>query len=142
MLNAQQYLVPVRVGESSGIAPPVRVRGRYLVLHHAYGDRLQFVPCIEVEDEHRLGIWIGRRVIPTGGELEMRTRTRDIEEHTVVAVVINEAAEFGKPDPVAVEGRYRVETIGVTGDAELHDPGMVSHRDRMNLARALRPCCR
>jgi hypothetical protein len=135
-------LVPVRVGESSGIAPPIRVRGRYLVLHHPHGDRLEFVPCVEVEDEQRLRVWIGRGVIPTSGELKMRARTRDIEEHTVVTVVINEATKFGKPDPVAVEGGYRLETISVTGDAELHDPGMVSHRDRMNLTRALRPCCR
>jgi hypothetical protein len=55
--------------------------------------------------------------------------TRDIEEHTVIAIVINEAAQFGKPDPVAVEGRYRLETSGTTGDAKPHDPrNGVRHR--------------
>jgi hypothetical protein len=61
-------------------------------------------------------------VISTSGELELGARTRDIQEHTVIAVVINEAAEFGKPDPIAVESRHRLETVGMTGDAELHDP--------------------
>ena len=71
-------------------------------------------------------MWLGRGVLSTGGELKVGARARNVEEHTVVAVVTNESAEFGKPDPVAVEGHYRLETIGMTGDPEPHDPRNVS----------------
>ena len=60
-----------------------------------------------------------------GGELEVRARARDREEHAVVAVVIAEAADLGQPEAVAVERDDLVQALGVPGDAQLR-PGVVS----------------
>jgi hypothetical protein len=63
---------------------------------------------------------MGRRVTATRRQLEMRAGSWNLEEHTVVSVVIVESADLGEPHAVAVERDDFTETICVTSNAQFH----------------------
>jgi hypothetical protein len=63
---------------------------------------------------------LGRPVSAAGGEFELGSGSGNLEENSVVSVVIGEPTELGKPDAVTVEGDELIEAIGVAGDAKLH----------------------
>jgi hypothetical protein len=55
-----------------------------------------------------------------GRELQVRARSRDGEEHAVVAIVIGEPPDLRQPEAVAVEADDLVEPVGVSRDTKLH----------------------
>jgi hypothetical protein len=56
-----------------------------------------------------------RAVLATGRELEMAAGPGQLEEDAVVAVVVSEAPDLGKPDAVAVEGDERIQASRMPG---------------------------
>jgi hypothetical protein len=67
-----------------------------------------------------------RHVRAARGQLEVRSRPRQREEHAVVALVSAELADLGQPDPVAVDRDDVLQPIGVPSNADLHVPAMMT----------------
>jgi hypothetical protein len=51
-----------------------------------------------------------------GRELEMRASSRDLEKHSVIAVVTLKPADLRKPNAISVEADYFIKPVGVTSD--------------------------
>jgi putative acetyltransferase len=75
-----------------------------------------------------------RHVRAARGQLEVRSRPRQREEHAVVALVSAELADLGQPDPVAVDRDDVLQPIGVPSNADLH----ARHDDPMTDAQQIR----
>ena len=54
-----------------------------------------------VEDEQRLWVGLGRRMIAAGRQLEVGAGSGQIEEHPVIAVVVAEAPDLGQTGSVS-----------------------------------------
>ncbi len=110
----------VRVFEREGALGPIRVRQRDGRIADPRRDRAHSARVANIEHQQRLGMRRGRRVRTARCELEMGVGAGDGQEHAVVAIMIAEAADFGQPDPVAVERHNLAQAFGVPGDPDLH----------------------
>src|SRR5262249_50712089 len=109
----------IGIREGEPMCRPIRVGRWKRSRTQPPSDRSQLADIANVEDEQRLRMRHGRTVSAAARELEVHAGAGYLEKDAVVAVVVVEAADLAKADPIAIEGEGIVETIRVPRDAEL-----------------------
>jgi Domain of unknown function (DUF3303) len=109
----------IGVGQGDTVLLPVRVCRLDRLGPDTFARLSDRVIAADVEDEERFGVRFGRSVRAAAGELEVRVRSRDGEEHSVVALVVIEAADFWQAEAVAVEVDEFVQTARMSCDPKL-----------------------
>jgi hypothetical protein len=102
------------------VGSPVGVHCLYRLRTDAFGCLLHGLGVAKVEDEQRLTMRRGCAVLPAAREFELRACFRQAEEHTVVAVMIGEAAELRQAESVALEADELREALRVSREPHLH----------------------
>jgi hypothetical protein len=105
--------------------PPVRIRRLHGICAEPRTGFLDRLAATEVEDQKRLGVRLRRLVTGAARELEVCTRPRERQEDAVIPVVIREAADVRKAQPVAVKTDDLVEPFRV---ARRSGPGAFARR--------------
>lgn len=119
-LRNKQDLIPVGIRECVGLLLPERVGRNDLRLTDPLHDRFDLRWCLEVQDEHRFRVGIGRRMFATGCEFELALSSGNLEKGAVIAIMVLKPTGLMQADQIAVERNDRTEPVGVPSDSNLH----------------------
>jgi hypothetical protein len=116
----EQDLEPVRIRECLGELLPERIGWSDLRLADPLYDRSDLRRGFEIEDEHRFGMGIRRRMLSSGCEFELALSSGNLEKGAVIAIVVLKRTGLIQTDQIAVEGDDLLEPVGVSSDSNLH----------------------